>query len=94
MYKRQAREHELAPAGGAIQRRLPLYILGEYRHEGRESELRVRISLKLMRGQEQVDQLEEVHSPDDALAMLRRAADRFVGAKPKSVLQAALDAAK
>lgn len=75
-----AREHELAPAGGAIQRRLPLYILGEYRHDGRESELRVRISLKLMRGQEQVDQLEEVHSPDDALAMLRRAADRFVGA--------------
>src|SRR5205085_1003655 len=48
------KEVALADAGSTLERRAPLYFLGDYRNEGKGDGRRVTVGLKLMRGQNQV----------------------------------------
>ena len=56
-----------------IERRLPLYLLGTFRHKGLSPNTRVTVDLVLMRGQNRLDerQLKDV-TPGEVAAMLRR----------------------
>jgi hypothetical protein len=42
---------ELGLAGGEIRRPMPLYLLGEYRHEGKGAEKKVNLTLRVLRGE-------------------------------------------
>lgn len=89
-----AKEVALADPGLRLKREVPFYLLGEYRNDGPHDNRRLRLSLKLMRGEQQVGErsLEKVR-PDEAAAALRDAAgrlvDRAAGAKQTAIDPAA-----
>ncbi len=62
-----ARELALSGAAG-IERRLPLYVLGEYRLEGAGEKRTAQFTLKLMRGDRQLDARGQAALPPDQLA--------------------------
>jgi hypothetical protein len=72
-----AKEISLA-ADENIRRPLPLYVLGEFRHDGKGDERRVRIALKLMRGERELHSLVEELPPDRAVTFIREAAGSFL----------------
>ncbi len=65
-------------AGDGLRRPLPLYVLGEYRHEGKGEERRVRLGLKLMRGESELSSVSQEVPPARAAEFLREAAARFL----------------
>jgi hypothetical protein len=89
-----AREIKLSDPGATVQRPLPLYLLGEFRHEGRGADLRVALKLRATRGGLEVGKgLAQVVAPLDAPAVLRAwALDRLGAAK--AGLDAASDSKK
>ncbi len=68
-----AREYEQAAADERPSRRLPLYLLGEYRHEGLGEERQVTISIQVKRGGEQVKRLKATMPPSEGATYLREA---------------------
>lgn len=93
----QAVAREMAIAGQSkLQRRLPLYVIGEYRLEGEGERLQCRFSLKLSRGSTELGHCgREGLTLDRVAAELRRAAaelfDRSLG-KGAPPLDAAVEA--
>ncbi|MEI8373995.1 MAG: SHD1 domain-containing protein [Planctomycetota bacterium] len=81
----QAVAREVAIAGQSkLERRLPLYVMGEYRLEGPPEKLQCRFSLKLLRGSTELDHCSREGLPlDRTVAELRQAAaelfDRSLG---------------
>lgn len=73
------KEIALADPGSRLARDVPYYLLGEYRNDGAGEKRRVRLSLKLMRGERQLDErsLDRV-APVEAAMSLRKLADEFV----------------
>ncbi len=70
-----ADELALTAPGARLERKLPLYFLGEYRHEGRGDRRTATIDLKLMRGEAQLGAARKTGlRPDEAPGALRRAA--------------------
>lgn len=68
--------NELAVSGEKdVQRRLPLYFLGEFRHEGQGPEASMAVRLKLVRGQKLLDECDVKDIPPARVAeVLRREA--------------------
>ncbi|MCX5684628.1 MAG: hypothetical protein NT049_13205, partial [Planctomycetota bacterium] len=61
-------------ASASAQRPLPLYVMGEYRQEGADTQARQTISLTLMRGQKQLDAAKAENLPSrEATAFVRQA---------------------
>jgi hypothetical protein len=89
-----AREYQLADPGERPRRRLPLYLLGEYRNEGLGEERRVTVALKLKRGEKVLGQTERELQPEQVLPFLNEAADRLAGwkAPPPAGTDAAAEA--
>ena len=68
-----AREVQLTSETMAVQRRLPIYIMGEYRHSGTPTDRRVSFNITLQRGSTQLASREsEQLSPDQATAFLHQ----------------------
>jgi WD40 repeat protein len=65
-----SREFALAAPEERPQRRLPLYLVGQYRHEGRGEELRVSVTLRARRGADQLGETERTLPPDDVPTVL------------------------
>lgn len=51
-----AKEAALTDPGSRLKRDVPFYFLGEYRNDGRGDHRHLRLSLKLMRGEQQIDE--------------------------------------
>jgi hypothetical protein len=67
--------------GGDIQRDLPFYLIGQYRHTGVGAGLRVSITMNLQHGQQAVDGFSKTGvQPDDAATVLRQGADALATA--------------
>lgn len=75
-----AREFQLTEGGGSVHRRLPLYLLGEYRHEGRGEDRQVQLSLRIEQGQKQRQRLTQVLAPVEVPALLRATATKWIQA--------------
>ena len=67
------RECELATAGDRPSRRLPLYVLGEYRHEGVGKKEEITLAVELKRGSNRVKLVENTMPPGSAADYLRQA---------------------
>ena len=78
-----AREYQLANSGETPVRRLPLYLLGEYRHEGRGEDRQVAITLKLKRGDKLLGQTSKTVAPGDATGFLGEMAGRLAAWKDR-----------
>jgi tetratricopeptide (TPR) repeat protein len=74
---------ELTSAGkeSTVRRRLPIYLLGEFRHQGTGSDARVRLQIRAMRGEQKLGQRESTLRPDEVPALLRSAARELIGGK-------------
>lgn len=67
-----AKEHALTAGGEALERSLPIYLLGEYRHEGRGAERTVRLKLLAERANMPLGGPKELHSkPDEVPTRIR-----------------------
>jgi len=73
-----AREYELAAPGERPNRRLPVYLLGEYRHQGRGEELQVTVKVQWKRGTGQLDELQKTLAPAAVPGFLKEVAGRAV----------------
>ncbi len=69
-----AKEYQLAAPSEKPQRRLPLYFLGQYRHERRGNDIQVTITLTVKRGAKQVGEAARTVAPADAPAAIRQLA--------------------
>ncbi|MBW3600098.1 MAG: hypothetical protein KY475_22850, partial [Planctomycetes bacterium] len=76
-----AREFELAHADGRVARRLPMYLLGEYRHEGRGEDRRVAVTVRVQRGQQELETLEKTLPPAEVAEYLRQQAASLLAAE-------------
>lgn len=85
-----AKEVALTDPGARLTRNVPFYLLGEYRNEGAGDNRRVRLSLKLMRGEQPLDgrSLDRV-AADEAATVLQKLArelvDKAAGKKQAAV---------
>ncbi len=61
-----AREFELADPAERVQRRLPIYIWGEFRHEGHGDSLRVTLTLRAKRGDAVLKEASRTIRPSEA----------------------------
>lgn len=88
-----AKEVALADPGSQLKRDVPFYLLGEYRNDGAGDDRHVRLSLKLMRGEQQLDErsLDRV-APAQAAAKLQTLAGELV-ARVGGAKQVAVDPA-
>lgn len=59
-----ANEYNLAASDANVQRQLPIYVLGEYRNEGRAEDRRVQLSLKAQQGAKLINEKNEKVKPD------------------------------
>jgi hypothetical protein len=74
-----AREYALAAPDDRPQRRLPIYLWGEYRHEGRGDSRRIKIRLETKRGDTVLDSTSHTMRPDQVPGYLLRAAVDLLG---------------
>ncbi len=77
----QAINKELTTAGAIaiVRRPLPIYLFGEFRHQGKDGEMRVRLQLRAVRGEAQLGQREATLRPDKAPIFLQAAARELIG---------------
>jgi tetratricopeptide (TPR) repeat protein len=75
-----ARELATAGIGATLRRPMPIYLLGDFRHDGKGEELRVTVRLQGFRGEEKLADREAKLRPGDAPAFLRKAAAELVAA--------------
>ncbi|WP_158264871.1 SHD1 domain-containing protein [Blastopirellula marina] len=73
-------EYNLAADGANVQRRLPTYVLGEYRNEGRGDERRVRLSLKAQQGTKVINETDETIEPEAASGTLLKFSQELASA--------------
>lgn len=73
-----AKEYARAAPGEKLSRRLPIYLLGEYRHEGRGEELRVTLTLRVTRGEKQIEEFKQTIPPAEVPAWFRKVAARLL----------------
>ena len=74
------KEMSLADPGERLARPLPLYLLGEFRHEGQAQQRRVGVSLQLKRGQKQLGQMDKKGLPSEEVPpFLRGATLKLIG---------------
>jgi hypothetical protein len=67
-----ARELKLADPGATVKRSPPLYLLGQFRHQGRGTDLRVTLQFRATRGGQPVGTpVEQTVAPKEAPAVLR-----------------------
>ncbi|PHS08062.1 MAG: hypothetical protein COA78_13065 [Blastopirellula sp.] len=69
-----ANERRLVGDNEALKRNLPIYVLGEYRHELQGDSQQVKIQLKIMQGATELETLEETLTPETAASFLKRSA--------------------
>ncbi|PHS11625.1 MAG: hypothetical protein COA78_09310 [Blastopirellula sp.] len=69
-----ANERRLVGDNEALKRSLPIYVLGEYRHELQGDSQQVQIKLKVMQGATELETLEETLAPNAAASFLKRSA--------------------
>ncbi len=75
-----AREVVLSGSSGGVERMSPLYLLGEFRHEGGRASPRVTIGLVLKRGEERLGEVRRADLPPvEAPPFLRRATAELIG---------------
>ena len=79
-----AREYELASPADRVRRPLPVYVLGEFRHQGHGDSRRVAISVRLKRGQAAIAEISAEVSPADAPAWLQDTAMKVLRQSGKS----------
>ncbi|HVC96454.1 MAG TPA: hypothetical protein VND64_22405 [Pirellulales bacterium] len=88
-----AKEVALTDAGARLTRDVPFYLLGQYRNEGQSGERRVSLSLKLMRGEQELDKrLKRGAQPGEAATTLQKFAAEMVE-KAAGAKHAAVDSA-
>lgn len=63
-------EYNLAADGANVQRKLPAYVLGEYRNEGRDDQRRVHLNLKTQQGAKVVNEQDETITPEAVSGVL------------------------
>lgn len=73
-----AKEFELTTSEEGVTRRLPLYLLGEYRHEGLGDQRQVTITIQLKRGNQQIHESRRQTRPSEAATYLRQTAARLL----------------
>jgi len=73
-----AREYKLTAQDERPRRRLPLYLLGEYRHEGLADARQLTISLQVKRGGRQLNELKQTMPPTEGAAYLRQVATALI----------------
>lgn len=73
-----AREFRLSDADGTVRRRLPLYLLGEYRNDGQGDARKTQVHLRLKRGEEQLNAVSGTMPPGEVPEFLRSAARKLV----------------
>ena len=79
-----ARELGTAGTEATLRRPLPIYLLGEFRHEGQGDKTRVTVRLQALRGEEKLAQREAALRPGEAPAFLQQAARELVAAGRES----------
>lgn len=72
-----AREYAISDPAARPIRRLPIYVLGEFRHEGRGESLRVEIAVKTRRGEQLLDESSRLVSPADVPDLFREISDQW-----------------
>lgn len=72
-------ERQLTSSSPAAQRGLPFYLIGEYRHDGKDDEERIGIELTLRQGNQELKQKRSQKlKPSEAVAFLRSAITEMV----------------
>lgn len=74
-----AREYALADPGKHVERPLPIYLLGEYRHDGHGDNEQITIRLETRRGKTVLDRSSHTMHVDEPAIYLTDAAMRLVG---------------
>lgn len=87
-----AREYALSDPQGRITRRLPIYILGEFRHEGREDTLRVKMTIKMRRGERMLDESRHLVSPATVPALFREITARWHESRGRAIVEPDVEA--
>lgn len=82
-----AREYAVSDPQGKMTRRLPTYVLGEFRHEGREDALRVKITVKMRRGEQMLDESSHLVSPASVAALFREITARWHESEGRAVAE-------
>ncbi len=72
-----AREYALSDPEGRPARRLPIYVLGEFRHEGREEPLRVKITIRTQRGEQVLEESSHLVLPATVPELFREITARW-----------------
>ncbi|MFN3150196.1 SHD1 domain-containing protein [Bremerella sp.] len=70
-------EYNLSADGTNVARKLPTYVLGEYRNEGRGDDRRLKLSLKAQRGAKVLSERDETIAPDAVSGMLLKYAQEL-----------------
>lgn len=71
-----ASERSLTAESGTIKRRLPIYLLGQFRNEGQGETRQVQISLSVQQGSKELDKLQAELRPAAAAEFLRESAQK------------------
>ncbi|PQO25274.1 hypothetical protein C5Y96_25560 [Blastopirellula marina] len=74
-------EYNLAADGANVERKLPTYVLGEYRNEGRGDDRRVRLSLKAQQGAKVVHDKNETIEPEAVSGVLLKYAQELASSQ-------------
>jgi len=69
-----ASELSLTSESGTIKRRLPIYLLGQYRNDANEDERKVRVSLSIQQGAKELNKQQAELAPDAVAEFLRESA--------------------
>ncbi len=72
-----AKEYALADPEGRPARRLPIYVLGEFRHEGREEPPRVQITIRTQRGEQVLEESSHLVLPASVPDLFREITARW-----------------
>jgi len=89
-----AKELELHPAEAGITRQLPYLIAGDYRDQGDGADRRVKLTLKLLRGMDELGRRESDVSPEQMPDFLREAALdllKTVGHAPEHLVDSSIE---
>ncbi|NLS97683.1 MAG: WD40 repeat domain-containing protein [Planctomycetaceae bacterium] len=80
-----AREYELASPADRVRRPLPVYVLGEFRHQGHGDSRRVAISVRLKRGQAVIAEISAEVPPAEVPAWLQGTAMQVLRQSEKTI---------
>ncbi len=72
-----ANELALTSESGTIKRSLPIYLLGQFRNEGKDDQRKVKLSLSVQQGAKELDKLQTELSPDAVAVYLRDTAAKI-----------------